>query len=124
MPGALCPAPELSGAAPATLMLCLACETPSTTAWPVLKARLAHALAIEDTLALAAMRRLAGPGDTPAITAGESGAAAMGALLGVCCDPDLRAALGLTARSRVVVLVTEGATDPDSYRRLVPPPGA
>ena len=122
--GVLCPVPELSGAAPATLMLCLACETPSTTAWPVLQARLAHALAIDDAHAVAGMRRLAGPEDAPAITAGESGAAAMGALLGVCCAPDLRAALGLTARSRVVVLVTEGATDPDSYRRLVPAAGS
>lgn len=122
--GALCPVPELSGTAPATLMLCLACETPSTTAWPVLQARLAHALAIDDALAVAGMRRLAGPEDAPPITAGESGAAAMGALLGVCCAPELRAALGLTARSRVVVLVTEGATDPDSYRRLVPAAGS
>lgn len=122
--GAICPAPELAGDTPATLMLCLACETPSTTAWPVLRARLAHALAIDDALAVAAMRRLAGAEDAPPITAGESGAAALGALLGVCCDPGLRAALGLTARSRAVVLVTEGATDPESYARLVPSPGA
>lgn len=119
--GALRSADELSGDAPATLMLCLACETPSTTAWPVLQARLAHALAIDDACAVAGMRRLAGPEDTPPITAGESGAAAMGALLGVCCDPDLRGALGLTAWSRVIVLVTEGATDPDSDHRRVPP---
>jgi len=122
--GAMCPAPELAGDTPATLMLCLACETPSTTAWPVLQARLAHALAIDDALAVAAMRRLAGPEDAPAITAGESGAAAMGALLGVCAEPALRRALGLTAQSRAVVLVTEGATDPEAYRRLVPSPGA
>jgi diaminopropionate ammonia-lyase len=119
--GALRPAPELDGDTAATLMLCLACETPSTTAWPMLRARLAHALAIDDALAVAAMRRLADPEDRPAMVAGESGAAAFGALLGVCADPALRAALGLTAQSRVVVLVTEGATDPDSYRRLVPP---
>ena len=119
--GALRPAPERAGDAPATLMMCLACETPSTTAWPVLRARLAHALALDDAFALAAMRHLADPEDRPAIVAGESGAAAMGALLGVCAEPGLRRTMGLGARSRVIVLVTEGATDPVRYGRLVQP---
>ena len=73
-------------------------------------------IAIDDRWAHDAMRRLARPfaGD-PTIAAGASGAAAFGGLLAVCGDPLLAAVrerLALGATSRVLVVVSEGVTDP------------
>jgi diaminopropionate ammonia-lyase len=102
-----------------SLMIGLACETPCTLAWPLLQAGIDHALALPDAHAAAAMRRLAeGDGDAP-LVAGETGAAAYAALVAVAGDPALRAALQLDQSSRVLVPITEGATDPEIYRRLV-----
>lgn len=102
-----------------TLVMGLACETPSPVAWPVLRLGVDHALAIADSWAVEAMRELADGAGDPPLVAGETGAASYGALLAAASEPRLRAALGLDADSRVLVPVTEGATDPDIYRRLV-----
>ena len=73
-------------------------------------------LAIDDQWAHDAMRRLARPaGNDPAIAAGASGAAALGGLLAVCTDPAMAAVrerLRLGPSSRVLVIVSEGVTDP------------
>jgi diaminopropionate ammonia-lyase len=73
-------------------------------------------MAIDDVWAHEAMRTFAKPlnGD-PAIEAGASGSAALGGLLALCREPSLaqaRAQLGLDGDSRVLVLVSEGVTDP------------
>lgn len=65
------------------------------------------------------MRRLAeGVGEDPPLVAGESGAAGVAGLL-AARESALREALGLGPESRVLVVGTEGATDPDTYRRIV-----
>ena len=69
------------------------------------------------------MRRLARPeaGD-PAIVAGESGAAGLAGLLALMEEPRLAPAkefLGLGPKSTVLVINTEGATDPVGYARIV-----
>ena len=80
-------------------------------------------LAIDDVWSDAAMRALGRPvGTDPAISAGASGAAALGGLLAVCRDPSMhetRGKLGLSASSQVLVLVSEGVTDADLWRSLV-----
>jgi diaminopropionate ammonia-lyase len=96
----------------AELMGCLACETPSATAWQDLTRLTRHALAIDDATATAAMAALADGPDAPALLAGDSGAAAYGGLLAACAEPALRGCLGLDHTSRVLVMVSEGATDP------------
>ena len=61
------------------------------------------------------------PGD-PRITSGASGAAALGGLLATLEDPaaqQLRAALRLGPASTVLLIVSEGMTDPDLWRRVV-----
>ena len=73
-------------------------------------------MSIDDVWALEAMRTFARPlsGD-PAIEAGASGSAALGGLLALSRDPSLgpaRSQLGLNRDSRVLVLVSEGVTDP------------
>lgn len=77
-------------------------------------------ISIDDQWSDAAMRAFARPGGgDPAIAAGASGAAALGGLLALCREPSLagaRQALGLSDASRVLVIVSEGVTDPDLWR--------
>jgi diaminopropionate ammonia-lyase len=101
-----------------SIMVGLCCGMPSLLAWPVVRDGMDLFLGIEDDHALAAMRAY----HRHAITAGESGASALAGLLALLRDDALAAArtrLGLGSRSRVLVLNTEGATDPENYRRVV-----
>jgi diaminopropionate ammonia-lyase len=96
----------------------LNCGTPSAVAWPTLSKAYDLYMAIEDDRAMQAMRALADEG----IVAGETGAAGVGAMLEISessSGEDLRAYLGLSERSRVLVLCTEGATDPRGYEAIV-----
>jgi diaminopropionate ammonia-lyase len=102
-----------------TLMAMLDCYEPSPIAFRVL-ARVADAfMTVDEDDAVAAMNALAKPvaGDT-AIVAGESGGVGLAGLMCAVADPAIRAALKLDANSRVLVFVTEGATDPERYRDL------
>jgi diaminopropionate ammonia-lyase len=103
-----------------TVMAMLECYDPSPLAWRVLS-RVADAfMTVEDAEAVAVMNRLARParGDPP-IVAGESGGAGLAGAIRAATDPDMRAKLGLTAASRIFVINTEGATDPERYAELV-----
>jgi diaminopropionate ammonia-lyase len=84
----------------------LNCGRPSTVAWPDLSAGLDAVVAIDDAAAQAAIDRLAALG----LGAGPSGAAGLGGLLALADVPGARERLGLSSTSRVLVLVTEGAT--------------
>ena len=79
-------------------------------------------LAIDDVWAHRAMRTLARPDDgDPRVAAGSAGSAALGGLLAICRDADMQTArehLGLDANARVLVLVTEGVTDPGLWTRI------
>lgn len=103
-----------------TVMAMLECYEPSLLAWRIL-ARTADAfMTVEDEDAVEVMNRLARPlGHDPVVVAGESGAAGMAGLFRAARDPEMRAAIGLDAGSRVLLVVTEGATDPERYRQLV-----
>ena len=72
------------------------------------------------------MRALGRPvGADPTITAGASGAAALGGLLALMREESLanaRARLGLAAESRVLVIVSEGVTDPAAWTRAMAEP--
>jgi diaminopropionate ammonia-lyase len=64
------------------------------------------------------MRELAGAG----LRIGESGAAPLAALRALMTDPDaaqLRNAIGTGAETSVLLVATEGPTDPESYARAV-----
>jgi diaminopropionate ammonia-lyase len=103
-----------------TVMAMLECYEPSPVAWRVLS-RVADAfMTVEDEDAVAAMNRLARPaGGDPAIVAGESGGAGFAAFCRAARDPEIRARIGLGETSRILVVNTEGATDPQRYRELV-----
>ncbi|MEO5325796.1 diaminopropionate ammonia-lyase [Mesorhizobium sp. CC13] len=103
-----------------TVMAMLECYEPSLLAWRIL-ARTADAfMTVEDEDAVEVMNRLARPlGHDPVVVAGESGAAGMAGVFRAARDPQMRQAIGLDRNSRVLLIVTEGATDPDRYRELV-----
>ena len=103
-----------------TVMAGLACGEVSELAWEILRAGADAAAAVDDSYALEAMRVLARPaaGDPP-IVAGETGGAGLAVLLAACDHPELRTTLGLDARSRVLLLGSEGDTDAAIYREVV-----
>ncbi len=103
-----------------TIMAMLECYEPSRVAWRVLS-RVADAfMTVDEEDAIAVMNRLARPdGNDPAIVAGESGGVGLAGLIRAAADPGVRARLGLDSTSRVLVINTEGATDPKRYAELV-----
>lgn len=103
-----------------TVMGGLACRAVSPLAWRILAKGADAFLRIPDGAAPEAMRILAGgvEGDPP-VVAGESGAAGVAAFLRASDAEGAREALGLNEESRVLLFVTEGATDPRRYRELV-----
>jgi diaminopropionate ammonia-lyase len=100
-----------------TIMAGLSCGEVSTEAWRILSAGAHFFMTIPDDLAIEAMRTLA---RDYAITAGESATAGLAALTAVAADPTLRNQFQLTPASNVLLIGSEGATDPDLYSRLVP----
>ncbi|MBS3650572.1 diaminopropionate ammonia-lyase [Pseudaminobacter sp. 19-2017] len=104
----------------ATVMAMLECYEPSLTAWEILEKAADFYIDVPDETAVEALQRLARPlsGD-PELRIGESGAAGLAGLLAATGDSTLRATLGLDAASRVLLIGTEGATDPDVYEALL-----
>jgi diaminopropionate ammonia-lyase len=98
-----------------SIMAGLNCGTPSSVAWPDIAANVTAYLAVPDDRAREAMRLLADVG----IVAGESGAAGLAGLLEATGNDEVRAALGLDAAARVLLLNTEGATDAAGYEAIV-----
>jgi diaminopropionate ammonia-lyase len=93
-----------------SMMAGLNCATPSLVAWPLVSAGLDVYTAVDDARVPEAMRLLAADG----IVAGETGAAGLAGLLALA-----DAGTPVPPEACVLLLVTEGATDPDNYRRLV-----
>ena len=102
-----------------TVMAGLACGEVSPAAWEIVSAAADAFVAVDDRYALDAVRAFANPaGDDPAIVSGETGATGLAALLAAREHPALHGLLGLDASSRVLLLGSEGDTDPDIYRRI------
>lgn len=107
----------------ATIMAGLACGKASSTAWEVLKEKADFFASCSDEVSARGMRVLGNPlmGDS-AIRAGESGAVPAGFLYEVIQNPhyqDLKTSLSLGKHARVLVINTEGDTDPENYRKIV-----
>ncbi|HEX4667827.1 MAG TPA: diaminopropionate ammonia-lyase [Chthoniobacterales bacterium] len=99
-----------------SIMAGLNCGRVSLIAWPIISRGIDAFLAISDERAREAMRALARIG----IVAGETGAAGLAGLIELLNgDSTNRAALDLNEKTRALILVTEGATDPESYQRIV-----
>lgn len=103
-----------------TLMAGLACGEVSLLAWEILKTGADDFLTLPEQMVPVCMRVLAkGVGSDPALEAGESAVAGIGALLATSDDESARAALDLTSESSVLVFGTEGATDAELYKKLI-----
>jgi diaminopropionate ammonia-lyase len=101
-----------------SIMAGLNCATPSLIAWPLVSRGIDVYLAVPDTYVAEATRVLAADG----IVAGECGSAGLAALTALKADGHMaaaREALALGADARVLLLSTEGATDPEAYRRMI-----
>lgn len=102
-----------------TTMSGLDCAEVSPAAWPSLRDGINGMVTVSDAEAHAAMRELSAAGRTIG-DSGASGLAALRALAGERDCAELRDAIGLGVDSRVVLIGTEGATDPEGYARRVP----
>jgi len=106
-----------------TIMAGLACGDPSPVAWDLLWSCADAFVACPDYVAAKAMRVYSVPleGD-PIVISGESGAVTLGALMYIMeheAGASLREQLGLTAESQVLLVNSEGNTDPEYFRRIV-----
>lgn len=115
--------PHSVGGGLETIMAGLACGEPNPIAWKILWDCADFFLACPDYVAAKGMRVYAVPlkGD-PFIVSGESGAVTLGALMYTAEFPEfapLKEALGLDRDSQVLLINSEGNTDPDDFRRVV-----
>ncbi|MCK0140705.1 diaminopropionate ammonia-lyase [Aliiroseovarius sp. F47248L] len=103
-----------------TVMAMLECYEPSLVAFRVLERVADGFMTVDEDDALSIMRRLADPvaGD-PAIVAGESGGVGLAGAIAVLNDPELAASIGLGPEARLLVINTEGATDPALYAEII-----
>ncbi len=106
-----------------SIMAGLCCGEPCPIAWEILRDHADHFVSIPDSVSANGMRILAKPcpGDVK-IVSGESGAATLGFVAEVLSDPeleDIKNALGLSSKSRILCFSTEGDTDKENYRRIV-----
>jgi diaminopropionate ammonia-lyase len=115
--------PTNSQGAQDSIMAGLNCGTPSLVAWPLIRHGFDLFISISDDYCLEAMRTYAKPlGGDPRVISGESGAAGLAALLALLRSRSLAAArslLDLREKSSVLLLNTEGDTDPSGYRQIV-----
>ena len=106
-----------------TMMAGLACGEINVGIWPILRDFSYGYISCSDSLAAEGMKRLANPmGSDSKIVSGESGAVGIGLLETLSKDIDLadmKTELGLDENSVVLILSTEGDTDPENYSRIV-----
>jgi diaminopropionate ammonia-lyase len=106
-----------------TVMAGLACGEPSKKAWEILKEDADAFIACSDYVAIKAMRILGNPlkGDD-CIISGESGSVTTGLvyeLLRNSTFEELSKEIGLRSDSKVLIISTEGDTDPEYYRSVL-----
>jgi len=102
-----------------SIMAGLCCGIPSVQGWPILRRTVRAFLSCEDSVTARGMRILYSPlpGDEK-IVSGESGAVTLGALYTICTSEkmsNMRQQLELEENSRVMLVSTEGDTDPEGF---------
>ena len=103
-----------------TIMAGLSCGEPSPLAWEILAEEASDFLTVPDSLVAPTVRMLARPeGGDPIIEAGESAVAGLAALIGARGDTELSRKLGLDGASRVLLIGSEGVTDPAIFARIM-----
>ena len=100
-----------------TLMAGLSCGEPSILAWNILKPSCQAYMTMADELVVPGMRLLAN--QSPPIIAGESAVAGLAGLLLSMQNAGWATQLELNRDSVVLLLGSEGATDPKIYQQLI-----
>src|ERR687897_929226 len=100
-----------------SIMSGLNCGRPSLVAWPTVSRSIDLLVAVDDEPAHEAMRLAADSG----VVSGETGAAGLGGLLEILRTggAEARRTLGIGDETRVLIFNSEGATNPDAYRRVM-----
>jgi len=106
-----------------TIMAGLECGSPNPIAWDILRSQADYFFSCPDYVATKGMRVYAMPlqGD-PMIVSGESGAVTLGALMFIMKQKNLenlKNELNLDADSQVLLINTEGNTDPINFIQVV-----
>jgi diaminopropionate ammonia-lyase len=106
-----------------TIMAGLACGEPNPLAWQLLDETADAFIKVPDYVAAKGMRMYATPlkGD-PFIVSGESGAVTLGALSSILTErgvDELRDALAIDSTSQILLINTEGNTDPVQFRQII-----
>ncbi|MFY0309826.1 diaminopropionate ammonia-lyase [Leisingera sp. D0M16] len=103
-----------------TIMAGLSCGEPSEMAWQVLAEEASDFVTIPDSIVAPAVRLLAnGETGDPVVEAGESAVAGLSALIAACQSPEMKETLGLDESSRVLLIGSEGVTDPAIYAAIM-----
>jgi L-threonine ammonia-lyase (EC 4.3.1.19) len=101
----------------------LACGEPSLVSWGLLRDYSDLYISCADYFTAKGMRILGNPlGDDPKVISGESGAVGLGILTMTLQEEslkDLAHELKLEKDSRILIISTEGDTDPEQYRKIV-----
>lgn len=106
-----------------TIMAGLNCGEPNTIGWNILRDYSDMYISCPDYVTARAMRILANPlkGD-PTVVSGESGAVGLGILSLILEEDGLKEIaekLNINKDSKILVISTEGDTDPENYKRIV-----
>jgi len=107
----------------ATIMAGLACGEPNILGWKILRDYSDMFFSCADEVTARGMRLLGNPlADDMRIISGESGAVTMGLLSYLLQEDSLQEAknsLGIDENSKILLISTEGDTDPGKYRDIV-----
>ena len=109
--------PTLINTAEETLMAGLSCGEVSDVAWQILKPSLSHCVTISDDAVRPLMRWFYHRSHS--IEAGECSTSGLAALLQAHADGTAWQEMGFDADSVVLLIGTEGATDPDFFAQTV-----
>ena len=108
------------GGNPQTIMAGLNCGTPCGIVWPILRDFSSWCCACNDSVTEMGMRAYANPiGTDPSLISGESGAVTYGLLLTILQSETLRKQFLIDQDSVILLINTEGNTDPYGYNRIV-----
>ena len=103
-----------------TLMAGLACGEVSLLAWQILSVGIDDFMTLDEGAVGPCMRLLAsGEYGDAKIVAGESAVAGLAAVIAATASGDMTQTLGLDGQSRVLLIGTEGATDPELYQSML-----
>lgn len=105
-----------------TIMAGLACGEPNTVSWDILRNHADAFVSCPDWVSANGARIYGAPiGKDERVISGESGSVTLGLVHALMTDPqykDLKNALKLDGNSEVLLVSSEGDTDPDRYREI------